>query len=70
MENMMRKYKKDDFLSSTEPYDFIYNAKDQPEKERRFKLVLENAKCVGIYNFSKIFAHYLKLKIGSPSSSL
>lgn len=62
-------FRKEDFLKTSVPYEYICNGKDQLEREQRRQLVSENAARVGIKNFQRLFKSYTESGVDAQSSN-
>ena len=57
----MQQFTKDDFLSTTEPYEYLYSIKNNPLKhEQALEAIQENARAVGVRGFRKLYQCYVK----------
>ena len=60
---MSKQYTKEQFLETTEPYDYLLSIKNDPEQhERELAAITENASAVGIRNFGTLYKLYEKEK--------
>ena len=50
----MTNYTKEDFLKTSKPYDFVAEATDPYEAERRLKAIHQNAQAVGVKRLADI----------------
>lgn len=56
----MQKFTKEDFLSTTKPYEYLHSIKKDPlQHEQALEAVQENAHVVGIKNFKKLYRAFL-----------
>ena len=56
---MSKQYTKEQFLETTEPYDYLLAIKNDPEQhERELAAIKENASAVGIKNFGTLYKVY------------
>ncbi len=56
----MQQFTKQEFLSTTKPYEYLLQIKgDPPQYEQALATMQENARIVGVRNFLKIYASYV-----------
>lgn len=59
-EMTVNKFTKEDFLTTTKPYEYLQCMKNDPVRhEQSLGAIQENAHAVGVTNFGKLYEAYL-----------
>lgn len=56
----MQTFTKEDFLSTTKPYEYLLGLKNTPlQHEQALEAIQENARVVGVRNFNRLYKAFL-----------
>lgn len=69
--NRVPEYTKNDYLATTEPFEWLYEHKDNPFEMNQLKGVMsEQARAVGVRNFAALFKAYMESVTGKSAPNM